>query len=201
MIGTCFPGCEVPMWFNQRAVGSVLKPKLPRDWRQGRLNGVALCVVVSFEGFKDQTNSLQVKCTCEYDDHTNINLRPVSFIVGGWSELGDDEPKKIESDHVFIGCTSWFNTKKRQEEKHDENEYVPTEISLSFEVTNGTSEDAECKVMKCGFSLLYESDSAVSWEARFDAIPSSEDSKHVETTSTIASEHDVGESSRVLNGE
>lgn len=65
------------------------------------------------------------------------------------------------SDHVFIGYSTLFNSKQRQQFSS------ATEVSLRFEVTNGTREVAECKVMKCGFSLVYESDEAESatWEA------------------------------------
>lgn len=154
LMGTCFPGCEIPAWFTHQAVGSVLKLEFPQDCNAGRLIGIALCVVVSFN--KDQKNSLQVKCTCEF---TNVSLSPESFLVGGWSEPGD-ETHTVESDHVFIGYTTFFNIKKRQQ--------FPSiiEASLRFEVTNGTSEVAECKVIQCGLSLVYESDEAknTSWK-------------------------------------
>lgn len=131
--------------------------ELPQDWAEGRYIGIAVCVVVSFKEYKDKYNSLQVKCTCEFN---NVSMSPESFIVGGWSEPGD-APHRVESDHVFIGYTTRFNTKKLQQFSS------ANEFSLRFEVTNGTSEVEECKVMKCGFSLVYEPDEAAntSWEA------------------------------------
>ncbi|KFK24061.1 hypothetical protein AALP_AAs46094U000400 [Arabis alpina] len=157
LISTCFPGCDVPEWFSHQAFVSVLKMELPRDFSQGRLNGIALCVVVSFKEYKDQNNSLQVKCTWEL---TNESMSVESFVVGGWSN-SEDEPHTVESDHTFIGYHTLPNTKKRQQFSS------ATEVSLRFVVTNGTSEVAVCKVMKCGFSLVYESDEAeiTSWEA------------------------------------
>lgn len=151
LIGTCFPGCEIPAWFNHQALGSVVTLELPQDWNAGKFNGIAVCVVVSFKEYKDQNNSIQVKCTCEF---TNICLSPESFVVGGWSEPGD------ESDHIFIGYTTLFNIKERQQFSS------ATEASFRFEVTNGTSEVTECKVMKCGFSMVYEADEAenATWE-------------------------------------
>ncbi|KAL0827106.1 hypothetical protein Bca101_050783 [Brassica carinata] len=147
LISTCFPGCDIPAWFNHQALGSILKMELPKDCNTGRFVGVALSVVVSFKEYKHQNNStLQVKCTCEF---TNASLSLESFIVGGWSEPGD-EPHTVESDHVFIGYTTWFNIKKRQQLSS------ANEIFLRFEVTNGTSAVAECEVMKSGFSLVYE---------------------------------------------
>ncbi|CAL9241825.1 unnamed protein product [Arabidopsis halleri] len=156
LIGTCFPGCDVPVWFNHQALGSVLRLELPQDGNEGRLSGIFLCVVVSFKEYKAQNNSLQVRCTCEFS-----SVSRESFIVGGWSEP-NEELHKVVSDHVFIGYSTLFNSKQRQQFSS------ATEVSLRFEVTNGTREVAECKVMKCGFSLVYESDEAESatWEAK-----------------------------------
>ncbi|CAA7057313.1 unnamed protein product [Microthlaspi erraticum] len=150
LIGTCFPGCDVPAWFNHHAFGSVLKLSFPRDWNEGKLNGIALCCVVSFKDYKDQNNGLQVQCTSEF---TNVSLSRESFIIGGWSEPGD-EHHTIETDHIFVGYTTLFNSKKRQQFTSG------TEVSLTFEVTNGTSGVEGCKVMKCGFTYVYEPEEA-----------------------------------------
>ncbi|KAL0692987.1 hypothetical protein Bca4012_060167 [Brassica carinata] len=158
LISSCFPGCDIPAWFNHQALGSVLKMELPKDCNTCRFIGIVLAVVVSFKEVRHQNNStLQVKCTCEF---TNSSLSPESFVVGGWSEPGD-EPHTVESDHVFIGYTTWFNIKKRQQLSS------ANEVSLRFEVTNGTSAAAECEVVKSGFSLVYETEEAenASWEA------------------------------------
>lgn len=150
LIGTCFPGCDVPAWFNHQAFGSVLKLEFPRDWNEGKLNGIALCCAVSFKDYKDQNNGLQVKCTSEF---TNVSSSRESFTIGGWSEPGD-EPHTIETDHIFVGYTTLFNSKKRQQFTSG------TEVSLTFEVTNGMSGVEGCKVMKCGFTLVYEPEEA-----------------------------------------
>jgi len=80
-------------------------------------------------------------------------------MVGGWSEQGD-ETHTVESDHIFIGYTTLLNIKNRQQFP------LATEISLRFQVTNGTSEVEKCKVIKCGFSLVYEPNEAdsTSWK-------------------------------------
>ncbi|CAE6218521.1 unnamed protein product [Arabidopsis arenosa] len=178
LIGTCFPGCEIPAWFNHQALGSILPLELPQDWNAGRLIGIALCVVVSFNGYKDQSNSLQVKCTCEF---TNVSLSPESFIVGGFSEPGD-ETHTLEADHIFICYTTLLNIKKHQQFPS------ATEVSLGFQVTNGTSEVAKCKVMKCGFSLVYEPDEVEnsSWKA----TPRIEDKRQGRRSSFRTAEED-----------
>ncbi|EOA18839.1 hypothetical protein CARUB_v10007461mg [Capsella rubella] len=157
LIGACFPGCELPAWFDHQALGSVLTLELPQDCNAGRNVGIAVCTVISFKEYREQKNSLQVTCSCEF---TNLSMSPESFVVGGWSKP-EDEPHTFEADHIFIGYTSFYNIKKNQQFPS------ATEVSLRFQVTNGTSEVSTCKVIKCGFSLVYEPDEteSISWEA------------------------------------
>ncbi|CAH2046351.1 unnamed protein product [Thlaspi arvense] len=182
LIGTCFPGCDLPAWFDHKAFGSELNLEFPRDWNEGKLNGIALCVVVSFGDYKDQNNGLQVRCTCEFN---SVSLSRESFIIGGWSEPGD-EPQTIGADHVFIGYTTLFNIKKRQQFSS------ATKVCLSFQVTNGTSKVAECKVMKCGVTLVYEADEVVntSCEENIDATPRMEDGQQGQTSAYKGAQDD-----------
>ncbi|CAH8278247.1 unnamed protein product [Arabidopsis lyrata] len=191
LISTCFPGSDVPQWFKHQAFGSVLKQELPRHWYEGRVNGLALCVAVSFNNYKDQNNGLQVKCTFEFTDHANVSLSKISFFVGGWTKIPEDELGKIDSDHIFIGYNNWFYI-KCEEDRH-KNGCVPTNVSLRFEVTDGASKVKECKVMKCGFSLIYESEGSekVSRDATFDANSKIEESKLSETKSYKTAEYDA----------
>lgn len=200
LISSCFPGSEVPPWFKHQAFGSVLKQELPRHWDEGRVNGLALCVVVSFKNYKDQNNSLQVKGIFEFTDHANISMSHISYIVGGWTKIPEDEPSRIDSDHVFIGYNNWFYI-KCQEDKH-KNGCVPTNVTLRFEVTNGANEVAECKVTKCGFSLVYESDEVEkgSREATSDANSKIEESKLSETRSYKTVEDNVQFSGELAQG-
>lgn len=96
-----------------------------------------------------------MRCTCEFS-----NVSRESFIIGGWSEP-NEELHTVVSEHVFIGYSTLFNSKQRKQFSS------ATEVSLRFEVTNGTREVAECKVMNCGFSLVYESyeGESATWEA------------------------------------
>lgn len=159
MVATCFPGSEVPAWFSHRASGAVLDPELPRHWSKSGFVGIALCVIVSFKDHKIQNNNLQVKCICEFN---NVETSSSYFNcpVGGLSETGDEQ-RTIKSTHVFIGYTNWLNINKFQE-KDGEKQCAPTKASIKFEVTDGTGEVTTCELLKCGFSLVYESGS---WEA------------------------------------
>ncbi|CAL9241620.1 unnamed protein product [Arabidopsis halleri] len=151
LIGTCFPGWEVPTWFSYRATGSLLEPKLPPHWFDSRFTGIALCAVILFPAYQNQRNNLLVKCNCEVKNEDGSRSL-FSCPVGGWSVPGE----KIESSHVFIGYTSKLDIKKLRED--NEEGCVHTEASFEFQVTDGTKDLKGCKVLKCGFSLVYESD-------------------------------------------
>ncbi|EOA26490.1 hypothetical protein CARUB_v10022539mg [Capsella rubella] len=158
LVATCFPGSEVPVWFGHKASGAELEPELPQHWSENGLVGIALCTIVSFEDQKIRNNNLQVKCICDFN---NVKTSSSYFNspVGGLSETGDKQ-RTIKSTHVFIGFTNWLNIKKCQEE--DGNRCVPTKASIKFQVTDDIGEVKNCEVLKCGFSLVYETGS---WEA------------------------------------
>ncbi|CAH2051496.1 unnamed protein product [Thlaspi arvense] len=153
LIGTCFPGCEVPPYFHYQAFGSILETKLPRRWCDSKLIGIALCAVILPPDYHHQCNRFLVKCTCEFETEDGPSISFTS-IVRGWSVPGD-EPRNIESAHVFIGYTSWLDINKRHVEDHGKG-CIPSKASLNFQViTDGATEVAKCQVLKCGFTLVY----------------------------------------------
>ncbi|VVB08027.1 unnamed protein product [Arabis nemorensis] len=153
LIGTCFPGWEVPAWFSYRASGSVLKPKLPPHWYDKKFTGIALCAVIVFDGYHNQRKRVLVKGNCEFKNEDGFRIR-CSCTVGGWSEPRNI-PRKIESSHVFIGFPSRLDVNKISEDDDDGEKCVCTETSIEFQVTDGTEEIKNCEVVKCGFSLVY----------------------------------------------
>lgn len=159
LVATSFPGSEVPAWFSHRASGAELEPELPPHWSENGFVGIALCAVISFEDHKTRYNKLQVKCKCVFN---NNKTSPSNFDchIGGLSETGDEE-RTFKSNHVFIGYTNWLNIRNCQEGGCMMG-CVPTIASIKFEVTDGTKEIRSCEILKCGFSLVYESGS---WEA------------------------------------
>ncbi|KAH0892191.1 hypothetical protein HID58_054620 [Brassica napus] len=88
LIGTCFPGCEVPASFDHQGFGSVLEPKLPRHWCDSRLTGIALCAVIMFPDCHHQNNRFLVKCTCEFKTDDG----PSGYISTNvtWKTMGKD---------------------------------------------------------------------------------------------------------------
>ncbi|KAJ4901593.1 Disease resistance protein (TIR-NBS-LRR class) family [Raphanus sativus] len=158
LAATCFPGSVVPAWFDNKASGAVLERELPPYLRDNGFVGIALCAVVSFKNYKIQNNNFMVKCICELNN-VEKSSSFFNFHIGDLSETDNQQQCRIKSTHVFIGFTSLFNGEMRR---------VPTKASIRFEVTDGTSEDAKCEVLKCGFSLVCESDNG-SWHANAEA--------------------------------
>lgn len=152
LVKICYPGWQLPVWFDHRSVGSELKQKLPRHWNEDGLTGIALCVVVSFKDYKDRNTRLLVRCTSEFKEE-NAPLIQFSCILGGWTKQVSDNPGDIvePSGHVFIGYTNLLHVMKRDRGA----KCVGTEVSFKFEVTDGAKQVTNCEVLKCGFTLIY----------------------------------------------
>ncbi|CAA7058285.1 unnamed protein product [Microthlaspi erraticum] len=146
---TSFPGSEVPTWFNHQTVGSTLKLKFPPHWCDNRLSTIALCAVVAFPCTQDEISRFSIQCTCEFTNELGTNKRFSCTLGGGWIE-----PRKIDSDHVFIGYTSSSHITNHAQgslQSQEHHECVPTEASIKFEVRDGAGE-----IVNCGLSLVYE---------------------------------------------
>ncbi|XP_023633917.1 disease resistance protein RPS4 isoform X2 [Capsella rubella] len=146
---TCFPGSEVPSWFNHRKLGCALKLKFPPHWCDNRLSTIALCAVVTFPNTQDEIDRFSIECTCEFKNELGTCIRFTCILGGGWIE-----PRKIDSDHVFIGYTSCSHITEHLEgslKSQENHKCVPTEASIVFEVRDGAGE-----IVNCGLSLVYE---------------------------------------------
>ncbi|VVB12353.1 unnamed protein product [Arabis nemorensis] len=160
LVNTCFPGCDVPMWFHHQAVGPVLEPKLQPHWYDKNLSGILLCAVISFQDEQNQSNCFSVKCALKLKDEDSSCIS-IKCNVGNWTESG-----RIESDHVFMAYSSFSNIAKRLESQYSGKCIIPIETTLKFYVTDGT-----CEVVKCGFSFVYaEPDKLPFRENSFDLL-------------------------------
>ncbi|KAJ4913870.1 Disease resistance protein (NBS-LRR class) family [Raphanus sativus] len=139
---TSFPGSEVPSWFNHRTIGSSLNLKFPPHWCDNRLSTIVLCAVVAFPHTQDEINRFSIECTCEFTNELGTCIRFSCTLGGGWIE-----PRKIDSDHVFIGYISCSHLKNHVEVSREHLECVPTEASIQFEVRDGAGE-----IVNCGLS-------------------------------------------------
>lgn len=169
-VGACFPGCEVPEWFSHQAYGSEIEIDFARHWTENRIIGITLCAAVLFQDYQDQISDFLVKCTCEVKNANGSLIKRFSSTVGGSAGPGI-EPRKIDSDHVFVSYTSLLEIKK-QSESEDKKVCSYIKVSLKFEVIDGACELVKCEVLKCGFSMVYEPDGTdhdnVSWELNSD---------------------------------
>ncbi|KAF8115077.1 hypothetical protein N665_0030s0118 [Sinapis alba] len=150
-----FPGNDLPLWFRHQRMGSSMEIDLPPHWCDNKFIGLSLCVVVSFKNYEDKTSRFSVICKCEFrlDDGGCISF---TCRLGGWKEqCGSsslkEEPRRLNSDHVFISYNSCFHAKK----EHDLNRCCNTTASFKFYVIDGVD---CCEVVKCGMSLLYAPD-------------------------------------------
>ncbi|CAH8314914.1 unnamed protein product [Eruca vesicaria subsp. sativa] len=141
---TSFPGSEVPSWFKHRMIGSTLKLKLPPHWCDNRLSTIVLCAVVAFP--HAQSNNFSIECSCEFTNEFGTCTRFSCILGRGWIE-----PRKIDSDHVFIGYTSCSHITNHVEGSGEHQECGPTEASIKFKVIDGAGE-----IVNCGLSLVYE---------------------------------------------
>ncbi|VVB08753.1 unnamed protein product [Arabis nemorensis] len=176
--GACFPGCEVPEWFSYQEHGPKIETELARHRSETNIIGVALCAAVSFQDYRDQKSGFLVKCTCEFKNADGY-FRRFSCVVGSTGGPGI-EPRKIESDHVFVSYTSLLQIKKQSEAEDKVCSY--TTASFAFEVIDGAGELVKYDVLKCGFSMVYEPEGNdhdhVSWEVDSDGSSMVDDSIH-----------------------
>ncbi|CAF2247710.1 unnamed protein product [Brassica napus] len=142
---TSFPGSEVPSWFNHRTIGPSLK-LTPPHWCDNNLSTIAMCAVVAFPKTEDKTKRFSIKCTCEFKNKLGTCTRFSYILGGGWIQ-----PRKIDSDHVFIGYACCSHVKNHVQGSREHQKCVPTDASIEFEVIDGAG-----KIMNCGLSLVYE---------------------------------------------
>ncbi|CAF1710480.1 unnamed protein product [Brassica napus] len=173
---TSFPGSEVPSWFDHRMIGSTLKLKFPPHWCDNRLSTIVLCAVVAFPHIQDETNSFSIECTCEFTNELGTCTRFSCILGGGWIE-----PRKIDSDHVFIGYTSCSHITNHVEGSPEHQKCVPTEASIKFKVIDGAGE-----IVNCGLSLVYEEPNHVVIEGDCSGTSSGRGLSVVESTMSFA---------------
>ncbi|KAF3547879.1 hypothetical protein DY000_02003034, partial [Brassica cretica] len=170
--GACFPGCHVPEWFRYQEHGPVIETELRRHESENRLIGLDLCAVVSFQHCQDQISGFHVKCTYEFKNADGSLIRRLRCTVGGFSGTWT-EPRKVESDHVFVSYTSLLED---QETEEDKKVCSSTKVSVKFEVIDDDAGELVTRsVLKCGFSMVYEPEGTdhdkVSWELGCDGPP------------------------------
>lgn len=114
-----------------------------------------------------------MKCTCEFKNADGSLIRRLRCILGGFSGTWT-EPRKVESDHLFVSYISLLEIKKQSQTEEDK-VCSSTMVSVKFEVIDGAGELVTRSVLKCGFSMVYEPEGTdhneISWEVSCDDSP------------------------------
>lgn len=156
LVGICYPATEIPSWFCHQRLGRSLEIPLPPHWCDTNFVGLALSVVVSFKDYNDCTKRFSVKCSGKFENQDGSFTR-FDFTLAGWNEPCGSlshEPRKLTSDHVFMGYNSCFHVKKLHGES---NNCCYTKASFEFYATDDETRKKldSCEVIKCGMSLVY----------------------------------------------
>ncbi|CAF2096583.1 unnamed protein product [Brassica napus] len=159
LVGICFPASEIPNWFCYQRLGRSLEITLPPHWCDSSFVGLAFSVVISFTDYEDSAKRFSVKCSGKFENQDSSST-VFDFTLAGWNEpckTLSHEPRKLTSDHVFMGYNSFFHVEQLHEES---NSCCHTKASFEFYATdNETKKKLEtCKVIKCGMSLVYVPD-------------------------------------------
>ncbi|KAJ0243186.1 Disease resistance-like protein DSC1 [Hirschfeldia incana] len=159
LVGICFPASDIPSWFCHQRLGRSLEIPLPPHWCDTGFVGLAFSVVIAFTDYEDSAKRFSVKCSGKFESQDGSST-VFDFTLAGWNEpckTLSHEPRKLTSDHVFMGYNSCFHVKQLHEES---NSCCHTKASFEFYATdNETKKKLEtCKVIKCGMSLVYVPD-------------------------------------------
>ncbi|KAH0910527.1 hypothetical protein HID58_033848, partial [Brassica napus] len=159
LVGICYPANEIPSWFCHQRLGHSLEIPLPPHWCDTNFVGLALSVVVSFKDYEDRAKRFSVKCSGKFDNQDG-SFTGFDFTLAGWNEPCGSlshEPRKLTSDHVFMGYNSCFHLKKLHGESSS---CCYTKASFEFYATDDERNKKleTCEVVKCGMSLVYVPD-------------------------------------------
>ena len=159
LVGICYPANEIPSWFCHQRLGHSLEIPLPPHWCDTNFVGLALSVVVSFKDYEDRAKRFSVKCSGKFDNQDG-SFTGFDFTLAGWNEPCGSlshEPRKLTSDHVFMGYNSCFYVKKLHGESSS---CCYTKASFEFYATDDERKKKleTCEVVKCGMSLVYVPD-------------------------------------------
>ncbi|CAI0556095.1 unnamed protein product [Linum tenue] len=95
----CFPGAEIPMWFDFSSLGSSITIELPSPPCNSQSTGFALCAVVSFENYEDD-GQFNIECKCHFETKIGRNSDLIAH-SGGWVGT-KGKHRVIGSEHVFL---------------------------------------------------------------------------------------------------
>ncbi|XP_008237406.1 PREDICTED: TMV resistance protein N-like [Prunus mume] len=123
------PGSEIPLWFSHQALGSSVSVQLPRNWRDNKWMGYALCTVFQVFG-----SGWELDCLLKVNGKEQY---PAPILATNVQPM---------SDHLWLVYIS-RDLSLGKEWQHRRNQLI-----FSF-ISSGPS-----FVKKCGVRLIYEQD-------------------------------------------
>ncbi|POO00355.1 TIR-NBS-LRR-like protein [Trema orientale] len=153
-VSICYPGNQIPKWFNYRSMGSSIHVKLSPHWRNSNFLGFSLCVVAA--PFSEHNDHPQIHFHCESSFRAkNGKAHTFKCFLRGYSQDDDEDTAIIfrNSDHLFL----WYDYGSYLHEMED----TFTEASFNFyPIDSWERKVNSCQVEKCGIHLLYLQEAA-----------------------------------------
>ncbi|KAL5845582.1 hypothetical protein ACOSQ3_009106 [Xanthoceras sorbifolium] len=152
-VNFCFPGNEIPEWFNHQNWGSRVKIDLPLHWCSTKFLGFALCIVAAFDDCKYSNFFFNCKCyflTKDGELHEidcDIEYRGFNGTRGF-----------LESDHMFLlYAHGLYAVVQRDDGEHNLSIYSSCQEALfEFSIVDINRQPIpNCKIKECGVHLLY----------------------------------------------
>lgn len=146
-VNCCWPGSEVPEWFNYRCEGSSIKIKLPPQWNNTDLLGFVVCVVALGDYYPHAVNLRLSSYFCLLKSNHG-EREPFHWRFNGGTH--EDDMPTFNSPHIF----TWF-----QYQKYDRDvEEASFEFYFDEWINNTYVKSRRTKVLRCGIRLLYRQD-------------------------------------------
>ncbi|KAK3231783.1 hypothetical protein Dsin_003664 [Dipteronia sinensis] len=138
----CYPGSEIPKWFNYRSSGSLITVKLRPDWLNNNFVGFILCAVAAFPKSRTEYN---LSIACQYKTSNGQVVSEV-FIDTPYIDC------PYNSKRVIIGFDSRFFHRHISESLSSSNE-----VSFRFFLKDDSNKYLKLPntVEKCGVCLMY----------------------------------------------
>lgn len=164
----CFPGNEVPEWFNHQSEGNEINIMLPQSWCNNNFLGFAFCVVVQFwehSFVSDFKLSCQSECIFPDGETNNRWHRTWTWHCSYYDDHGQELNARVKSSHMFLfyDCCSRmyfdFPIESEASSSTSSNHFKGnTSATFAFRPGYYGKHFNTCEVQWCGVRLLYADD-------------------------------------------
>ncbi|XP_062113644.1 disease resistance-like protein DSC1 [Humulus lupulus] len=154
-VSICYPGYQIPKWFNYRCRGSSIHVKLRPQWWNSNFLGFSLCLVAAPFSECDSHTQIHFHCELKFRDKNGKTHTFKSFLRG-YSQDNDEDTsiRWLNSDHLFL----WYDYGLCLHELEAD---TFTEAWFEFFAIDSWDRKVNsCEVKKCGIHLLYRQEAA-----------------------------------------